>query len=198
MDNKHVAAELEKYLPHFPADCPAGSELVAVTVGALTLRFLPSRKALKNVINKFRKNRGPRLSKTENVVRHLSPKALFKQFCADGEVENAVQLALLKNIPIIFSAGKKGHPNILLCASFPVENQANFVVGRIYGSEGSLLPWDVYHVPSGMSCGSAATSKEASLLKFDAIPVDKLERAVKSAADRGGFQQQALKQYVPT
>jgi hypothetical protein len=197
MNNKQVAEELDRYAAHFPEDCDAGSALVAVTVDGLTLRFRPSRKALKKVADKFRKNRGPKAAPKQGAVHCHGPRELFKQFCADGETGNAVQLAHLKNLPVIFSAGRENNPNLLVCLSAPVRGYEDFVVGRIYDGDGALQPWEVYHVPSGSSCGSAATSKEASLLKFDAIPVDKLERAVKSAADRGGFQQQALAPYQP-
>lgn len=195
MINKQIAEELEKYKSLLPEECPANSERMVVTIDGLTLRFLPSREALLSVVNKLRKNKSFK-TKTHSSVSTLSPRALFKQFCEDGETENAINLATLKDLPIIFSAGKKDNPNTLLCVSSAVKNHADFVVGRIYDIDRGLQPWDVYHVPSGMSCSSSGTSKKASIMKFESIPADKLKSAVKSAADRSGFQQQAISEYV--
>ena len=195
INNKQIAEELEKYKSLLPEECPANSERMIVTIDGLTLKFLPSQKALMNVVNKLRKNKSL-ISKNHTVVSTLGPRALFKQFCADGETENAINLATLKGLPIIFSGGKKDNPNFLLCVSHAVKNHGEFVVGRIYNADGELQPWEVYHVPSGMSCSSKGTSKEASLMTFESIPADKLKSAVKSAADRSGFQQQAFSEYV--
>ncbi len=92
MINKQIAVELEKYKSLLPDECSVGSELMVVTIDGLTLRFLPSRKALMSVANKLRKNKSLE-TKTQSNVSALSPRALFKKFCADGETQNAITLA---------------------------------------------------------------------------------------------------------
>ena len=196
LNNKQIAKELDRYVSLFAESCPDNSENMTINIDGLTIRLKPSQKAIRSMAAKFRRNWPGNNGNVFNTVTTLSPRNLFKQFCADGETENAINLAMLKGIPVIFSAGKKDNPNILLCTSFPIRNHADFVVGRIYASDGKLQPWEVYHVLSGMGCSSSGTSKEASVLKFNSIPADKLESAVKSAADRTGFQQQAISEYV--
>ncbi len=179
MQHKEIAKQLEGMACHFPEDSDEHAEKAVFKFDGLTIRCNSNSKAIRSVAKKYRKSS---IKKTNN--RRSFDQAIFERFCRDGETANAVQYADLFNKPVYFA------PRILIRSS-PVDGYDDFVVARYYDGGGKLEPWNVFHLPTGLSCGSSSKDKAGSLVAFKNIPLEKLQRAVKSFKNECNFQQKA-------
>lgn len=180
MDNKEIAKQLESMVCHFPEDSEQHAEKAVFKFDRLTIRCKPNSKAIHQVAEKYRKYTE---IKKPNNKRSFNQTA-FERFCRDGENANAVQYADLFNKPVYFASR-------ILIRSSPVDGYDDFVAARYYNKDGKLQPWNVFHLPTGLSCDSLSKDKAGSLLAFKNIPLEKLQRAVKSFKNECNFQQKA-------
>ena len=170
---KQVADTIEQLAQHIE---PSDERFEYKVTDTFTLRCKSSKPALLALAKRLRKGykRLTLVSPEPLNDKRRYEHGVFERFVRDGEFENAIEYNNLFNRITISTPS--GQPLVKVA---PVPRDERFVVARVY-CDGKLTEWNVYHIDSGMSAGSASTDKVGALLKFNDVSDEQIERAIKS------------------
>ena len=185
-----IAFELEQEAEWLP-DVPDSEEKFEKSFGSFKVRCYPTRIAVEEMAKKFRKK--TRFTtryklKAHSTMRKYDP-FVFDDFVLDDELLNAIFYNLNHDKEVLFSAARGKCPDLLIIKRQMVGE--GYMVGRAFYL-GEMLPWNVFHLDTGMTCGCAAEGRDTAIKNFKKLNREDLEQAIENSGNRSGFQQRAL------